>query len=404
MNLAFPLTREPRHEERIREALETCVDFLVERLGSEMIAVVLTGSFARGEGTVLARAGQLRVLGDFEFFVVFERDGAARKRRLADWGRAASACLAGRRLQAEVEFGPVDLDFFNHRARPSIFVYDLREHGKVLWGRPDVLAALPAFGAEDIPPEDALYLLFNRTIEQLETWERLDRLDADGLLDAAYQRLKLTLDVAGSALAFSGVHVPLYHRRPGALARLVTETPSLAAWLPPAFGDELAQAARAKIAPAEYDGWPDLARPLDAERVRLGRDIAGGVPAVTAILTWELARLLGDGGDLPDLLDRYAGSPSLGRRLWDWAKFVVNPLPAPLPVSHLKAARLMLSSTPRALLYTAGAMAYRNLADSGAALSTITPRLPLARSAEPRDAAAQRRAIVALWRWCVRNS
>ncbi len=404
MNLAFPLTREPRHEDRIRAALGTCVDFLVGRLHGGLVAVVLSGSFARGEGTVMARGDDLRILGDLEFFVVFERAAAARKRRLAEWGRAASAVLAGQGIRGEVEFGPVDLAFFSRRARPSIFVYDLREHGKVLWGRPDVLDGLPAFGSEAIPPEDALYLLFNRTIEQLDTWEHLDHLEGEALLDSAYQRLKLTLDLAGSALAFSGVHVPLYHQRPGALARLAAETPSLAAWLPPAFADELGRAARAKMVPAEHEGWPDPTRPVTVERARLRRDIAGAVPAAAAILHWELARLLGEDGDLGELLDRYARSPSLGRRLWDWTKFVLNPLPAPLPVAHLKAARLMLWSTPRALLYTAGAAAYLNLTDSGAVLGPVNRRLPLARAAEPRDAAAQRRAVVALWRWCIRNS
>ncbi len=32
MNLAFPLCREPRHEESIREALDRCVACLIERL------------------------------------------------------------------------------------------------------------------------------------------------------------------------------------------------------------------------------------------------------------------------------------------------------------------------------------------------------------------------------------
>jgi len=35
---------------------------------------------------------------------------------------------------------------------------------------------------------------------------------------------------------------------------------------------------------------------------------------------------------------------------------------------------------------------------------TIARRLFLTRRAMPRDASGQRRAIVALWRWCVRNS
>jgi hypothetical protein len=405
MSLEFPLCRQPLHEAAIRAALAECVAFLTERLpASALVAIVLTGSFARGEGTVLATGDGLRVLGDFEFFVVLPGGPGARLRRqMAAWGREASARLAARNVRAEVEFGPVELDFFPHRARPSIFVHDLRNHGKVLWGRQDVLDLIPPFGTEDIPREDALRLTFNRMIEQLATWERLEGLDGDALLDAAYQRLKLTLDLAGSALAFAGVHTSIYRERPAAWTRLLAETPSLEAALPPDFPDELAAATRAKVDPGALEGF-GVRAPLAEQRRELRRTMLAAVPATIAILRWELEQLLGAGGELPDLLARYARTPSLRRRAWDWAKLVLNPLPAPLPISHMKAARLFWRSTPRGLVYAAGVRAYLELGRKGAAPDEIAHLLPLSARARPRDAAAQRRAIVALWQWSLRNT
>src|SRR5439155_271402 len=79
-------------------------------------------------------------------------------------------------VAVDIEFGPVEVGYLRRRARPSIFVYDLATHGKVLWGPSDLLRSIPAFGPERIPREDALHLVFNRTIEQLEAYDRLDSL------------------------------------------------------------------------------------------------------------------------------------------------------------------------------------------------------------------------------------
>ncbi|OLB97204.1 MAG: hypothetical protein AUH30_10770 [Candidatus Rokubacteria bacterium 13_1_40CM_68_15] len=407
MNLPFPLCREPRHEERIREALERCVAFLVERLPpSHLVAVMLTGSFARGEGSVLPRGGVLRVLGDFEFFVVLPsgHDARAERRQFAVWGREAAGRLAAAGIQAEVEFGPVEVDFFRLRARPSIFVSDLRRHGKVLWGRKDLLAEIPEFGVEQIPPDDALSLLFNRTIEQLEAHERLARASGDALLDIVYQRLKLTLDLAGSALAFAGVHTALYQRRPAAFARLLAETPSLGQHVPSWFADELARSAAAKLEPAEHVVWPPDGTGVEEQRELLRGAILSAAPAVAAFLRWELEQAVGASGELPALLDAYTRTPPLRRRLREWARVVLHPMPAPLPITHGMIASLVWRSTPRALLYAAGARAYLELAELVTNGDDFMRLLPVARAARPRHAAARRAAVVALWKWCIRNN
>jgi hypothetical protein len=400
----FPLCGEARHEAPIRRLIDGCVDFVRRRLSADrLVGVVLTGSFARGEGSVLSLGGRLKVLGDIEFFVVLARPTDYHRLRpeMARWGARAAAELAEGGVDADLEFGPVHVGYL-YRARPSIFVYDLQHHGKVLLGPRDLLAHMPPLGAEGIPREDALRLLLNRTVEQLDAYDRVATLDADALLGVAYHQLKVVLDLAGSALAFSGVHSASYAERPARLARLIRETPSLARRLPPAFARELAEATRVKLAPEEHDFGP-LDGALDGRRQALRARIVAAVPAMTGLLAWELEQLLGAGGELPELLAGYLRAQSLARRTWDWAKLLVNPLPAPLPLSVPAALRLYWRSTPRALIYAAGALAYRDLAAPrpGRAAERL---LPLARAARPRDPEADRRAVVALWRWCVRNS
>jgi hypothetical protein len=406
VNADFPLCRNPHHEAVVRRVIEGCVDFLHARLGDRLRALVLTGSFSRGEGSVLAVDGRLRVLGDIEFFVVVphQTDYRAVRREMQLWGKEAAEVLGGDEIAVDIEFGPVEMEYLRKRALPSIFVYDLITHGKVVWGPQDVLKEVPAFGPERIPREDAVHLIFNRTIEQLDAYDRIATLEGDALLDVAYQRLKLVLDLAGSALAFEGTHTSSYEARPAAFARLVAATPALAQLVPAAFQADLEQAAREKTAPSAAWFADAGSGSVVEQRVRLRRQIVASVPAVAALVRWELNGLLGGNASLTDALGRYLRAQPVRRRLWDWTRVALHPLPAPLPVSVLRSVRLFGRSTPRALLYTAGVLSYVNLIHDTNAPRAISDLLPLGRRAAPRTAAAQRRAITALWRWCVRNN
>jgi len=348
------------------------------------------------------------VLGDLEFFIVTSsrRHDRALGARLPGLGREATARFGSGDIRVDIEFGTLELDYLRHRARPSIFLSDLVHHGRVVRGRPDVLSEVPAFGAEDIPREDAVALIFNRLIEQLDAYERASEVDGEALCDLAHQRQKLMLDLAGSALAFQRAHTSSYALRPSAFARLAAATPALAHRLPSGFQHDLAVAARSKLDPAGVRARDRL--PVDLEvreqRTWIRERIVAGVPATCAVLTWQLERLLERSGSLPTLLDHFVATPSWSRRARDWGKVALAPIPAPLPISLTRAARLAWHSTPRALLYAAGALAYHDLPRGPVAPRAIARRLFLARRAMPRDASGQRRAIVALWRWCVRNS
>jgi hypothetical protein len=396
------LCQEARADAAVAAAIEHCAHVLRERLGPRLVGLVLTGSFARGEGTVLPIDGHLRVLGDIEFLVLLPHAADYRELRpsLAVWSTQVSQTLAERGMRVDVEFGPVQESYLRRRARPSIFVYELRRHGRVVWGPPDLLQRIPPFGAEAIPRSDAVHLVFNRAIEQLDAWDRVHALTGEALLDVAYQRLKLQLDLAGSALAFAGRHVSAYAERPRAFAALLDDTPTLAALLPPAFVDDLERSARAKLAPTLEDVLP--AGRLGEQRAWVRAEIRRHLPAVAAVLRWELGQLLGGDAPLPTLLERWTGTQSWRSRGRQWMKLALHPMPSPLPLSGRRAARLALRSTPRALTYAAAATAYVALDHDGPATGAAAHRLPLG-GPPPVTAADERAAITAFWRWCIRN-
>ena len=396
------LCRDARGDVAVRATLARCRDLLRERLGQRLVGLILTGSFSRGEGSVLPVHGHLRVLGDIEFLVILprSRDYRALRPVLADWSREASAAAAATGLMVDVEFGPEDRAYLAQRARPSIFVHDLRTHGKVLHGAPALLDLIAPFGPAQIPREDAVHLLFNRAIEQLEAWDRVERASGEALFDLAYQRLKLTLDLAGSALAFDGGHVASYADRPSAFAALLKRTPALAARLPAEFDFELDRAAEIKLAPRPDELLPP-GSPAE-QRAWIRARIVAGVPALAALLRWELGSLLGGDAPLPVLLERWVARPSWLRRLRQWARLAIHPMPAPQPLSARRVAGLAWRSTPRALAYAAGAHAYLALAGHQPTRGEAARLLPGA-GPPPSTAADERATVTTFWRWCVRN-
>jgi hypothetical protein len=406
VNVGFPLCHDPAHEPPIRRLLVRCVDFLRSRLpGPRLCAIILTGSFARGEGSVVPVGGRLRVLGDLEFLVAVTPNTDVRSMRanMAAWSREASIAL-GDEVQAEIEFGPVELGYFARRVRPAIFVYDLLTHGKVIWGPPDIMDTLPTFSAADIPRDDCLALLFNRTIEQLEAYDRVPGAESDPFTDAVYQRSKLMLDIAGSALAFSGRHVPSYAERPAEFARLAVETPALRDLLPEGFQDDLESAARTKLSPATEIAARRVAGTPRERQAWIRSQIVAGIPAVAAVIRWELEELLGQPMDLPELLAAYLAAQPWSERARDWAKIALHPMPAPLPLSLNGVARQFFAGTPRALLYAAGTLAYLDLAGIRLRRAALAPLLFVRGGTVSDDPEGQRKAITALWRWCVRNN
>jgi hypothetical protein len=132
--------------------------------------------------------------------------------------------------------------------------------------------------------------------------------------------------------------VASYAERPAAFAALLQRVPALAARLPADFDDELARAARVKLAPQPDGVLP--AASLDEQRAWIRERIGAAVPALAALLRWELGTLLGADAPL-----RCCSSGGWPRRRGRAARgsgpvLAIHPMPAPQAAQPARVAGL----------------------------------------------------------------
>src|SRR5581483_3397149 len=149
LDFAFTEGSDPAARERVRRDLARIVD-ACRAADARLHALVLTGGFSRGEGTVRDGAP----VNDYDLVAV----------RAAPGGRAryqhVSAVLT-QDLGIEVDLMPVWSARLPRVGR-KLFWLDLRLGGRVLHGDEGVLGRLPRFDARDLDPREPARLLGNR--------------------------------------------------------------------------------------------------------------------------------------------------------------------------------------------------------------------------------------------------
>ena len=150
-SLDFPFTEQdvPKAREVIERDLRAVCD-AVARADPRLDALVLTGGFSRGEGTV--RDG--RPVNDYDLVAI--RRGAGGDALYRGLGHRLS-----RDVGIEVDLLPVARARLPHVGR-KLFWLDARLGGRVIWGDADALRRLPAFAPADLPPLEPARLLGNR--------------------------------------------------------------------------------------------------------------------------------------------------------------------------------------------------------------------------------------------------
>lgn len=155
------------------ERLNEKVAEIIRDLGEEIISnfhpksIILSGSFGKGEVTVVVKNEKLKFLSDCEIIIIpywhifnrskidefesnfYERTGL----KVGIWGATLSFYLL--------------LPFLNKKIKPTMANYDLKYGSKVIYGK-NYLERIPDFKPEDIPLWEGIRLLFNRMAEALE--------------------------------------------------------------------------------------------------------------------------------------------------------------------------------------------------------------------------------------------
>jgi hypothetical protein len=227
--------------ERYHTFLRSCTEHLVESIGREELqAIVLTGSFALDEGSVVFSPSGPLFLSDIDLFLVLSSRAShakayGRRRELA---RGCEALFPGAVFSGHVDAGTfIREELSNLPPRPGVF--DLKTHGRVLWGDSEVLAEVPAYRENEIGGEEAILLLENRIMSLIGAYRKETNRSAPD--DAfRYEIARVYVDIATAALCIDSSYCSGYgmrgrrlrERAAGSLARLVPSSllPEVERW------------------------------------------------------------------------------------------------------------------------------------------------------------------------------
>jgi hypothetical protein len=339
-------------KELLQWAIRNCARRVSELPGLRAEALVLVGSMARGEASVLETDDGVLCLSDMEFLLAVRNDRKARQRMGAVRALTEQVTkeAAARGLECSFEFSPMFVRCFR-TVRPSIFAAEVCRHGKVVWGDPALLRTMPDAG---IPKIDALYLVCNRLIEQLAWRQRIcanDGLEANRLF--AYSLVKTYVDLGTSLLVFADSYESTYARRAGRLASLRNllsgEIDDFDVLL-----DKISANSLLKLRPEK-----ELLDPLPKDAaLRRWAELAR---FVLRVWKWELRQLAnGISEDETDDVEYFARNCIPWERYRDWAKLARTAAVYGHWSDLLRAT--YLRGSPRNRLYVEAAVRYAQLA------------------------------------------
>jgi hypothetical protein len=150
----FTPQTEPAADAAVQRHMDAIVKAVCQKV-SHVQAMVLTGSFGRGEGGIFQdRAGAWRPVNDYDIFVVSAQDCS---RELKDLSEP---------LAKELGLDYLDLGWTDGRWTQwplTVANFDLKYGSQVITGDPRILDTLPAYAAAELPAYEAVKLLLNRT-------------------------------------------------------------------------------------------------------------------------------------------------------------------------------------------------------------------------------------------------
>jgi hypothetical protein len=212
-----------------RVAQETAA-MCVQRFGSGLRAVILTGSLARGEGTLSSDGTPGKLASDAEFILVLGDSVPLPK--LAEMMRLTGDIeqrLAVSGVRCHLALSCAHDDFLL-KMQPHIFAYEMKLCGKIIVGEANILSLIPPFIPAMIPLEDAWRLVSNRMVEMAEVLAATDSVGVGPVPPGVlYRTLKLYLDMATSLLLFAGAYAPSYQERCKKLHAVVEKEQNLGA-------------------------------------------------------------------------------------------------------------------------------------------------------------------------------
>jgi hypothetical protein len=298
--------------------------FCFQTHGESLRAVVLTGSLARNEATLVKEEKSCRLLGDAEFLLIFHTHAPLPpKLAMSLLRQNVESSISGLGIAGEITFSAAHPKYLRSLC-PHIFAYELRNCGQVVGGDSEILRHIPSFSAADIPLEDGWRLLSNRMVEQLEGLEVLEQ--KPNLLPPRlhYRTVKLYLDMATSFLLFAGEYAPTYEERAQRL-RVLADSQRAEDRTPfnlRQFCDRVSECTQWKLSEINC-GTSSISQPI------VGLDSTWWEEAVgyaQALWGWELGLLTGSTGEVDnqELLKRWMNCQPVYRHFAGWLYVLRN--------------------------------------------------------------------------------
>lgn len=277
------------------------------RYGIALRAVVLSGSLSRDEATFIEEGRKWRLLGDADFFLVFEnKSRLPLPRDVESAAQEIKAALHANDLIASVGLAAVERSYLRGLPR-HIAPYELVACGEVICGETNILSIVPKFTPEQISREDAWRMLANRIIELLEAVAQ-----GDQPREEQYRTVKLFLDMATSYLVFVGRYRPTYRERAQALRHLADASEPADAPFPLGpFSARVKECTEFKLDGTRITRQPEA---LLSETVAYAHQL----------WRWELRTLAGEGKESSDaeLMSKWMNLQPLSARLRGWASWI----------------------------------------------------------------------------------
>jgi predicted nucleotidyltransferase len=357
---------------KAEEIVFFCKDALMKMyVWNDIIGIILTGSFARGEGSIIKHGdGSFHVLGDIELMVVLlsKKSFTEKYSRLKKISKQIAYELLRRGIYCEIDLSPVSQNYFKN-AKPIIFNIELRENGQHLYGDVNFLNQMPAFRVSDIPKDDALNLLSNRIIEQLILYKEVTSSHEINFAQSVYQLTKLYMDIGGSFLAFTGNYTTTYSKRVMKLRELsdrISKNGFEGIDLR-ALYHKVTLFTEIKLFPKSEYYFPTKSTTHDVQDKKefILMKIIAAVDDVKDLWIWEMTKIYClQQTDLKEILERLQQYEKLLLRLKGWLKLIILHCNYMHRFSFSRVMKLLFLGSPRNLINICAAQSYFSLNES----------------------------------------
>ncbi len=367
------------------------------------LALIMTGSAARQEATIVLRPEGILWLSDLELLVVMpdSTDLRAAGRDLDALSDDIAADLRSQGVTVKLELTTAPERYFS-RIRPHLFGYELKHCGRQIFGTVKYLERIPAFHWRQIPTEDIWRLVSNRMVEWLDCL-----LSAPHLTPAAqfYVAAKSYLDLLTALTLAAGCYAPAYAARFRERRIAVDWARRNGCDLPPGFDSALEIAFRYKLNPEAGFGFLWTARDGCFPDLLSRHGLRHFYDELFAAFRAVRSLLLTPASDRTDKVPAPPHAHDLNARIRGWARLILCSGDLPRKVWLGRAARLFRSGSPRSLTYACAARLLDPLISrTSETLAWVQRHLPVPADRTPADWSKLASMTVEFWRRYLRQS